>query len=53
MKVKKITVTITDEQFEFINRLAEQDKVTAQTEMQLLFYCQLREEMELHEELVP
>lgn len=51
MKNRRITVTLTDEEQDFIKRLAKQDGITEQEEMQVLFICQLREEMELHEEL--
>lgn len=51
MTKRIIKVALTDEEQDFIKRLAKQDGITEQEEMQVLFFCQLREEMELHEEL--
>lgn len=47
---KRITVNLTEEQMEFIKKLAEHDGCTISEAMQNLFYLQLREEMDYFEE---
>lgn len=47
---KRISVTLTPKEYEFIKVLAERDNQTVNQTLQNLFYLQLREEMEYFEE---
>lgn len=47
---KRINVKLTEEEYDFLKWLAKRDSVTVSKEMQMLFYLQLSEEMELYEE---
>lgn len=47
---KRINVKLTEEEYDFLKWLAKRDSVTVSKEMQMLFYLQLSEEMELYKE---
>lgn len=49
MKTYNIKLTITDDQQEFLQKLAKRDGIYVVEELQLLCLLQLREEMELKE----
>lgn len=47
---KGFRVAITDEEYEFLKKLAKHDGLTVKEEVQCLLSLQIREEMELEEE---
>lgn len=46
---KGFRVSVTDEQYAFLKKLAKYDNVSVHTEIQQLLNLQIREEMELEE----
>ena len=50
MTTRNIKVVLNDRQYNFIKWLAKRDEITITEELETLFYLQLSEEMELHEE---
>jgi len=45
---RNIKVTLHDEEYDFLKRLAKRDNVTVGEEMKMLFNLQLSEEMDLY-----